>query len=371
MKRFLLIAACVLGISPAYGAETLAELLRARSAAAEVADTRSQALEKLNRATQARRIDLMNVAAKGGTPALAKAKSAYDAAMQQEQAAMFAGLQAEAERRRTAQAVAEAVVKYIAEGDALERAAARAARGEVAPSATDTLSCEQDLCRPIPDLEHAALAQMGAVADTFNAEAWKGAERAAEISSLPLLGDTTPLLRSLRQAVTEAERTQRQSTLSLSQAQQALDAVIKPWEAAIQNAIVQPATADNLAARNAALEPLLKAHTDAADIKAKAEAALTAAHQALDEATAAYAEQARALKWAASLADAGYLLKANDPTQACAAKTCRPATGREAAAFIVIGAIDGKLDFSRRAAALLATYVTYTGERYVFAAPAN
>jgi hypothetical protein len=234
-----------------------------------------------------------------------KAMAALVIAEQREQAGLFTTVQSTAALRRTRQALTEAVQRFTAQGDALEDAAARAARGELVPSVSDPIACDGPDCEPVSPRVHAAMALIGAVAPSFDSAKWQPDE------SLAVLAADAPSIARLR---TAAETT--------ATAADGMNATLRDLR-------------QNLRDDAASM-------TGYAEVRTKADgarAAAAAAQEQLDRALRHYADVGRALKRAALLAGDGYILRPAKK-QICHKDSCRPADGLEAAAFLVIGAAD-------------------------------
>jgi hypothetical protein len=252
-------------------------------------------------------------------PASDKARIALDEATAREQAATIGDLQAAAAARNARQRLTEAVTGVFEQGEAIERAAARAVRGEVTPSVADALACDGPDCARISPREHAALILMGAVGPSFDPAKWPPADEASPITVLAYMPAALPLATLRRAAEEAAERTRE------------------------------------IQAHAALLRGGLSAQSSAADIDAyaKADAAARSARRAQNDADDAlwarlryYGDLGRAVKRAALLAGDGYSLKTGGK-RACTGKTCIPAQGIEAAAFAVIGAAENQQDAAR------------------------
>jgi colicin import membrane protein len=315
MKSLALAFVILMAAAPV-AAEPLLPLQRAVAAAEKTAGTRDAEHAKIRRETRA---------------ALSRNAAAHTAAEAREQAAAIGELQAGTALRRARQRLTEAVQAIVAEAEALEQAAALAARGEIAPSATDRLVCEGADCARVPEQQHAAMVQMGAVPSSFDATAWP--PETAQPLALLALTPATPLA-SLRAAADAA--------------------AMKTQEAARTAEDMRTRLEDNAPSRVAYARAL-----EATDLARAAEDAATSAlRQALDT----YAAVARAARRAALMAGDGYIL-ARGGRKACAGDTCVTTEGLEAAAFLVIGAADEANDELKS----LAPYVAKTADgAYVF-----
>jgi hypothetical protein len=288
----------ILVAAPAARAQSTLESIMAQQQAVQLAETRAKALEterdRLHRET---------------LKALNRHDAATFSADEKREADNTIGtLQTTAALRSARQALAEAVNDAAEQGEALEHAAARAASGEVAPSVVDLLSCDGPDCMPISAREHAAMVMMGAVGPTFDPAKWDAA--ASPVTVLAYDPNALPLA-ALRRAAKDAADQAQRAVLQAAAAQATLR------------------TTSTAAAMDAYAQAL--AATDVA------ESAKRAADQRLQDALRAFADDGRALKRAALLAGDGYAL-ASDGRKVCRGAMCLPAEGREAAAFLVIGA---------------------------------
>ncbi len=310
------VLAFALLIAAPAAAEPLLPLQRAVAAAEKTAIERDDELAKRHRATLA--------ALKRDVEALASAEG-------YERGASIGALQAATALRRARQALTEAVQDIVAEAEALERAVVLAARGEVAPSATDRLVCERGDCVPVPEQQHASMVQMGAVPPSFDASAWPP-ETASPLSLLALTPATS--LAGLRAAADTA-------------AERAHDAAV---------------IAEDMRARLEDNAPSRLSYARAVEAADLARAAQDGAQGALRKVLDTYANTARAARRAAIMAGEGYIL-ARGGRKACAGDTCVTAEGLEAAAFLVIGAAEEMNDGLKS----LAPFVARTAEgAYVF-----
>lgn len=242
---------------------------------------------------------------------------AFEAAERREAAQTISAVQATAAFRRARQALNEAVNVAVEQGDALERAAARAARGEVAPSVSDLLACDGPDCQPVSVREHAALVLMGAVGPAFDPAKWPQEGATPPVSVLAYAPAKPPLV-ILRRAVDDATQRARAAGREVARLRDALrgepesPVVVKQYAAA-------RAEADAAAAERA-------------DAEAR-----------LSDAVRDFANAGRSLKRAALLAGDGYVLKSGG-RRVCSPTACAAADGLEAAAFIVLGAAENPND---------------------------
>jgi len=245
--------------------------------------------------------------AKGNTAAVT---ALLAAAQQREQAAVIGALQSTAALRRARQALTEAVTDAVEQGEAIERAAARAGHGDVAPSVSDLLACDGPDCVPVSAREHAALVFMGAVPAGFDFAKWPPETPA--VTALAYQPEAPPfagLRAAARSATAHAGATQKNVAAAQTHLQTRGD-------------------------REAA-EAYARARSEAET----AQAARAAADERLAQAARRYADAGRALKRAALLAGDGYALKA-DGRRVCRAADCLTGEGLEAAAFLVLGAAE-------------------------------
>jgi colicin import membrane protein len=284
--------------------------------------------------------------------ALARGKAGYDAALGREREAMIASVQADAAARAARQALTDAVTGWMAQGEALERAAMRAAAGEVVPSPRESASCLERDCSPIPPREHAALATMGAVGPAFASQEWTS-EAGATNGVFPLDAAAETRIRNLRAAAADATAKARANQDALSVRRPPLAAALPAWEAALKtllDAYFRPqanshaeenlamaAEGYEMAAAN--LRPQTQAYRAASLAVDATMAAPGIAAARLDAAVATFGDIGRAVQRAARLAGRGYRLAAAGKGWAtCRDRDCIPAAGLEAAAFVVIGA---------------------------------
>ncbi len=313
-------------------AESVLDLTRTLGTAQKRADTLTKDQERLHEATLTA-LKRLEDAEKtpgnisGNTSARDRAAAAFAIADSRENAAVIGILQSQAALRRARQALNEALAGYVEQGKALENAALRAARGEVAPSVSDHIACDGPDCAAIAPAEHAALVLMGALGSSFDAAKWPPAGEAVPITVLT----TTPpsaSLAGLRRASDDAEARAREASLKAEAAHQA----------------VQRNTTDS-----AAVAAYAQTRT-AADTAAHDKAAAAAV---LEEAFHRFAAAGRALQRAALLAGERYSLRAHHPSQICNEAGCQPAAGVEAAAFAVLGAAEDRADALKQWPALI------------------
>jgi nucleotide-binding universal stress UspA family protein len=150
------------------------------------------------------------------TPASEKARAAYDSATTREQAAAIGELQAAAALRNARQRLTEAVNSAFEQGEAIERAAARAARGELTPSVTDPLACDGPDCVRISAREHAALVLMGAVGASFDPAKWPPPNSEPDITLMRYAPDSPPLATLRRAAEDAAQRAKETQSRALT-----------------------------------------------------------------------------------------------------------------------------------------------------------
>jgi len=238
-----------------------------------------------------------------------KAMAALVIAEQREQAALFTTVQSTAAVRRARQALTEAVQRFADQGEALEDAAARAARGELVPSVSDLITCDGPACEPVSERVHTAMALIGAVGPSFDPAKWQPEETSA------LLAKDAPSLAQLRAAADKAAAAAQDTSKEMHELR------------------------ESLSGDDTSMSAYARART-AADT---ARAASEAAQAQLDRTLRHYGDIGRALKRAALLAGDGYVLKPSRK-QIChmdpPGDQCQPTDGLEAAAFLVIGATD-------------------------------
>lgn len=296
ISRLLLIAATTVS-TPAW-AEPLIDLQRAVAAAEKRAEEQAAVHDRLHQ-------DTLTALSRG-------AAAAFIIAEQREEAAMVGDLQSVSALRRNRQGLTEAVNGLIEQADAIEHAAARAARGEVAPSASDLLACDGPDCVTVSPREHGALVLVGAVAPSFDRALWPPADTLLQITVLRSDGD--PALATMRTAAEKAGLA-------------AHDAATK---------------AESL--RALATDPAaMKIYAEALVAADAARAAQNAAGERLQKQVRLMADTGRALKRAALLAGDGYTLQRGGH-KACSGDICVSAEGLEAAAFVVIGAAEDMSD---------------------------
>lgn len=312
-------------ITPATAAEPLIGLQRAVVEAQKRGDVLGKERLRLHQDT----LKALAVLARAGADASrrAGALAAFAVAEQREASAAIGGLQATAAYRRARQALTEAVNDAVEQGEAVERAAARAGRGEVAPSVSDLLICDGPDCVLVTAREHTALVLMGAVGPSFDPTRWPPKDAPPPITVLAYAPGRAPLA-ELRRAADEAAQQAEGAGAEAGRLREELRA--DPSQGAI---------AENYAGA-----------------RAKADAAVAernGAEARLQRALRNYGDAGRGLQRAALLAGDGYVLKSGR-RQACNAVTCIAAEGLEAAAFIVLGAAENMSDSLKRFQSLLA-----------------
>ena len=313
--------------TPAKAAEPLLGLQRAVAEAQKRSDVLGKERARLHKDT----LKAMALTARAGADASRRvgALAALAVAEQREATAAIGGLQATAAYRRARQALNEAVTDSVEQGEAIERAAARAVRGEVVPSVSDLLVCDGPDCLPVTAREHAAMVLMGAVGPTFDSTNWPGKDAPSPITVLAYTPERPPLA-ELRRAADEAAHQAEAAGVEAGRLREEL-----------RGDPTQRAIAENYAG---------------ARVKADAATAeRDAAEARLQRALRNYADAGRALQRAALLAGDGYVLKSGG-RQACNDLACVAAEGLEAAAFLVLGAAenmgDGLKSFERFLAAV-------------------
>ena len=310
MKAVVVLCGLVLAalaIGPAR-AKPLLPLQRAVDAAEKLADQRVGAFDKLHRDTLA---------------ALNRGKSdAFTAAEEREKAGIIGELQSAAALRRARQELAEAVNAAVDQGEAIEHAAARAARGEVVPSINDLLACDGPDCVAVSPGEHAALALMGAVTPSFDAANWPPAGEDPPVTVLGYRG-LVPLT-VLRARVDDAAARSHDAAVAAERARAAL----------------------------AADPTLARVYAEALTASDAARADQNAASAHLARVVNTYADSGRALKRAAILAGDGYILQRGG-RKACHRDACVTSEGLEAAAFLALGAAEEMNDGLKNLAAFV------------------
>jgi len=317
---FVLALVLALGLAGPARAQTLIDLQRAVRAAQSTADAQAKAGARA-RAETLKAVDALG--AKGNPAAMATVLSMAE---QREQDAAIAALQGTAALRRARQALNEAVTDLAEQGAAIERAAARAEQGEVAPSVSDLLVCAGPDCVGVSAREHTAMILMGAVTPEFDHAKWPPPEAVSAITTLTYHPDAPPLAGLRREAAEAAARAQ------------AAQRAVSETRAALQSDANPAAAGRYTAARTAA---------EAARLE------LIAADQRLAQTVRRFADAGRALKRAALLAGVGYALKSGG-TRACRLEDCMAAEGLEAAAFLVIGAAEDPKGGQKRLGAFVA-----------------
>ena len=315
-------------------AEPMIGLQRAFQDAERRANTQDESQARLHRDTL-KALKLL-AEASDDAPRQDRAAATLTVAEQREATAAIGTMQATAALRRARQALNEAVNEAVEQGESLERAAARAARGELAPSVSDLIACDGPDCTPVSAREHAALVLIGAVGPNFDPGQWPPKDTALPITVLTYTPQTLPLV-VLRQAADVAARRAAAAGAEAARLREMLRA--------------DSSHASNLAS-------YARARLDA-------DAALTernAAEARVQQALRRYADAGRSLKRAALLAGDGYALKSGG-RKACAAAVCISADGLEAAAFIVIGAAENMNDGLTRFASYIAPS---TSDAFVF-----
>ncbi len=247
---------------------------------------------------------------------LATTKKVYDQAVAAERPQLIARIESERALRAARQALNDDAKRLHEQGQALVNVVERVQRGQVAPSTTDRLVCEQTDCVKVSDSEHAAMIAVGAVADTT---AWPPSEPSCDFALLAGAKSQTALVRSLRAAQKDAQSKLKAAEDSLIAARQVLAAGIPAWDGAITatlDAHANPASnshADELLGM--AIEDLRKQSTTFNQLAApyrSADDAVSAAKLAAGGAAAAlnqhldyWADLGRALISAAARAERG------------------------------------------------------------------
>ncbi len=164
---------------------------------------------------------------------LTVAKKTYDAAVAAERPLIIARLENERVTRGARQAMREAIARLREQGEALVKAVARAKRGEVTPSLSDLLSCEQDECARIPRAEHAAMIAIGAIADTVDPAPWPLPQRECDFTLFDKPSSPKAMARALMSAQKEALSHLKIAEGNVVTARQVLAAAIPSWNGAI------------------------------------------------------------------------------------------------------------------------------------------
>lgn len=297
--RLGVLALAVTLLSAAARATPMTDLQRA----VREAETRAEALTRTHDRLHQATISALN----------RRDMAAFAAAEKREAETAIGTLQSTAAVRRARQELAEVVNDAVEQGQALERAAGRAAANEVAPSVRDLLACDGPDCAPVSAREHAALILMGAVGPAFDAAQWPPDKESSPITVLAYTPDALPLV-ILRRVAAEAARRAQTAAMQADAAR-----------AQLQANATDPAAVTTYA----------KARAEADTAQAERLSAGTRLRQALD----GFADAGRALKRAGLLAGDGYALKA-DGRKVCNPTGCRAAEGLEAAAFLVLGAAE-------------------------------
>jgi hypothetical protein len=163
---------------------------------------------------------------------LSQTKKQYDQAVAAERPMLVARIEADRVLRGARQALTDAVNILSEQAQALIRASERARRGEVAPSLSDALVCEQSDCVKVSAVEHAAILALGAVPESLDMRAGIASERACDFTLMKSLPQTV-LVRELRQAQAEAQTQLQAAEAGLVSARQTLSAVIPAWDKSI------------------------------------------------------------------------------------------------------------------------------------------
>ena len=190
----------VMGASAPMAGEPLIGLQRAAQKAQTQAEIRRVEREELQKDS----LQALGRLIQAPASARPKAKAALEAAEKREAHAVIGELQSTAALRRSRQALAEAINNFVEQGEVIERAAARAARGEYVPSATDLVACDGPDCTRLSAGEHAALVLMGAVGAEFDAGQWPPGGDDAPITVLAHALEAPPLAK-LRRVVEESQ----------------------------------------------------------------------------------------------------------------------------------------------------------------------
>ncbi len=200
---------------------------------------------------------------------LRASQSAYDEARQEAQNLLIARLETERALRGANQALNEAIENYSTQGEALISAVERARRGQVTPSLTDPLACEQGDCERIKKTEHAAMITMGAIADTVDPSTWPPQDRTCDFTILSPDIAKQVIWRGLATTQLKLQFSAQDADAALRNTQRALDDATKTRDTELA-AMLESSDADflqiaakDLVERNASLPPLLSARDGA------------------------------------------------------------------------------------------------------------
>jgi hypothetical protein len=205
--------------------------------------------------------------------ALGAAKKAYDQAVANERPQLIARLESERASRGARQDLTDAATSLREQGEALVKAVERARRGEVTPSATDALSCEQGECARVSSVEHAALLAIGATADTVSDAP------AGSCGFTVLAPGAAGLVRALRTAQKNTATDLQAAEADLNAARQTLAGGIPAWDKAITAALDTHASP----AGNSHADELLGMAIEDLNAQSAAFAKLAAPYRAADE----------------------------------------------------------------------------------------
>jgi hypothetical protein len=193
-----------------------------------LADLRSKAVEKA--------IDALSPLNRAP---LEKAQRAYDAAAAARQAYAIPQLEAERTLRGARQMLAEGLMSYRAQGEALANAVERARHGEVTPSLTDPLSCDGADCGRIDARTHAAMITIGAVAPTVQSENWPTAGRECDFVLLEPSFAKNRRVFTLTAAQKEAQSAAQHAAAAARVARQQHEAALQERAAAVGEATAE------------------------------------------------------------------------------------------------------------------------------------
>ena len=307
--------------------------------------------------------------------ALARGKATYDATLTKERAAIVGSVQADAATRAARQSLKDAAVVWASQGEALQRATTRAQAGEFAPSATRYTACLDTDCSPIAAQDHAAMIAIGAVGPAFETES----ESQEALHVITVLPPGAATVRTLRDAANTAATTGQRDAEDVTAHRKPLFAVVPPWDTAVQNMLdvyfrpqanshaeeLLTMAADDLSRASNALRSAGQSYRSASLAADASAATRRAAEEKLSRALTIFADQGRAISRAAVLAERGYILSSNG-SSLCREAVCQPASGLEAAAFLVIGAAAPAAEKS-----LGALIEPTADKRWVFRRPAS
>ncbi|MSO98000.1 MAG: hypothetical protein EXR11_07265 [Rhodospirillaceae bacterium] len=274
---------------------------------------------------------------------LSTAKKNYDSAVAAERPMLVARLEAERTARGARQALSEAAINYREQAEALIHAAERVKGGEVTPSLTDKISCEQADCRSISAVDHSAMIAIGAVADTLDLIKWPPPDRLCEFTLFDVSAIRQGLARSLLAEQASAQQAVQETETALLAARQTLATGIKPWDdsiAGVLNSHANPASnshadellgmaIEDLRKQDAAFDTLTEPYRTADDAAMAARANMVKATSRLKAHLDYWADVGRAVMVAAARADRDTITQ-----NLSQAGTCQPEILAQAKAWI-------------------------------------